>query len=314
MTDDAGGRSAGPRRVSIDSRKSKVDIARLAKMPPAFGWYEHLDEMIPDLLAGGDLRRLASRVVAAVKDGRPVIAMMGAHVVKCGLGGLVSDMIRRGVVTALAVNGAFAIHDVELALWGRTSEDVGEGLRSGAFGMTRETADFFARAARRCLGDVGMGAAIAAELAAAGPRYGHVSVINACREHKVPLSVHVALGTDVVHQHDEADGRAIGHGTMLDFRAFAALIANLRAGVVLNIGSAVIMPEIFLKALAMARNRGVDLGRFTAANFDMYSMYRPRQNLVERPRLIGATTFNFLGHHEILLPVFFASILSCVTS
>jgi hypothetical protein len=311
MADEESKQSGAPRHVSIHSRNSKVDVGRLASMPSGFSWYENLDKMIPRILAGDDLRRLVSRVARAVREGRPVIMMMGAHTVKCGLGGLIGDMIRRGCVTSVAMNGACAIHDVELALWGRTSEDVGEGLQTGGFGMTRETADFFARAARRCLtDDRGMGEALEIELGVARPSYGDISVVNACSAKAIPLTVHVALGTDVVHQHDAADGRAIGHGTMLDFRAFAARIAGLRGGVVLNIGSAVIMPEVFLKALAMARSRGQDLGDFTAANFDMYSMYRPRLNVVERPRLIGATTFSFLGHHEILLPVLFASILS----
>jgi hypothetical protein len=177
--------------------------------------------------------------------------------------------------------------------------------------MTKETSEFFARAAGRCLEHgLGMGEALKQELGGAEPAHPEVSIISACSNAGVPLTVHIALGTDVVHQHEEADGRAIGYGTMLDFRLFADRIADLNGGVVLNMGSAVILPEVFLKALAMARSRDRDLGSFTAANFDMHSLYRPRVNIIDRPRLIGGTTFGFLGHHEILLPVFFASVLS----
>jgi hypothetical protein len=154
-----------------------------------------------------------------------------------------------------------------------------------------------------------MGEALKLELSDAGPAHWPVSVIGAASDAGIPLTVHVALGTDVVHQHEDADGKAIGYGTMKDFRVFADRVAGLNGGVVLNIGSAVVMPEVFLKALAMARSRGRDLGDFTTANFDMYSLYRPRVNVVERPRLIGAKTYDFLGQHEILLPVLFASIL-----
>jgi hypothetical protein len=261
------------------------------------------------------MRLLASRVVIAAREGKPVILMMGAHAVKCGLGGLIAHMIAKKVVTGVAMNGACAIHDIELAVWGRTSEDVGEGLRSGEFGTTRETAEFFARAAGRCLSsEQGIGEALQAELDAAKPSNRGVSIIGACSDAGAILTVHVAPGTDVVHQHKEADGKAIGYGTMKDFRTFSETIAGLDGGVVINIGSAVIMPEVFLKALAMARSRGLDLGDFTTANFDMYSMYRPQVNVLERPRLIGGTTFGFLGHHEVLLPVFFASILSRMES
>jgi hypothetical protein len=301
---------ARPRRVSMDVRKSRVGVEDFASVPDDFSWFAGLEKMIPRILAGRDIMELSSRVVRAVQENRPVILMMGAHVVKCGLGVLIAELIRRGVVSCIAMNGACAIHDVELALWGRTSEDVGEGLKTGEFGMTGETAGFFARAAKRCLDhDLGMGDALRAELADADPAHRERSVLWACSDAGIGLTVHIAVGTDVVHQHEEADGRAIGFGTMKDFRHFAERIAGLNGGVVLNLGSAVMMPEVFLKAVAMARSRGIDLGGFTAANFDMYSHYRPRVNIVERPRLIGGTTYSFLGHHEILIPVFVASIL-----
>ena len=301
---------ATPRRVSIDVRRSKVRVEDFATVPDDFAWFASLEKMIPRILAGRDIMELASRLVRAAGEGRPVLLMMGAHVVKCGLGGLIADLIRRGVVNGVAMNGACAIHDVELAMWGRTSEDVGEGLKTGEFGMTGETAGFFARAAKRCLDDdLGMGDALMAELADADPAHRDRSLLAACSDAGIDLTVHVAVGTDVVHQHEEADGKAIGFGTMKDFRHFADLIAGLNGGAVLNLGSAVIMPEIFLKAVAMARSRDVDLGEFTTANFDMYSLYRPRVNLVERPRLIGGTSYSFLGHHELLIPVFVASIL-----
>ena len=310
MEDKDGKQGDQPRKVSIETRGSKVSISGFASLPEDFAWVADLERMIPSILAGRDILELSSRVVRAAEEGRPIIHMMGAHVVKCGLGPLIGELVRRGIVTGVAMNGACAIHDIELAMWGKTSEDVGEGLRSGEFGMTEETAGFFARAAKRCVDrELGMGGAIIGELADAEPLHGEVSVLAACSEKGIRPTVHIAVGTDVIHQHAEADGKAIGFGTMKDFRHFAGLIAGLNGGVVLNLGSAVIMPEVFLKALAMARSRDIDLGDFTAANFDMYSLYRPRVNVVERPRLIGGTTYSFLGHHELLIPVFVASVL-----
>jgi hypothetical protein len=300
-----------PRKISIEDRKSKVDIQDFGSMPPEFGWYEALAGMIPRILKGRDLDELSLRVVNARKQGRPLVLMMGAHGVKCGLGGLVCELMRRGVATAVAINGACAIHDVEIALWGKTSEDVVEGLETGEFGMAGETADFFHKATALCPDKgIGLGAALGMTLVEAGPANAAVSVVATASEMKIPLTVHVAIGTDIVHQHEEADGKAIGYGTMEDFRRFSSIIAEIDGGVVLNLGSAVIMPEVFLKALAMARNRGIDPGDFTTANFDMLSLYRPMTNVVVRPRALGATTFSFLGHHEILLPVFIASLMS----
>jgi hypothetical protein len=298
-------------KISIEERRSKVSVQDFASLPASFAWYSELAGMIPRILRGKDLEELGQRVAAAHRHGRPVILMMGAHVVKCGLSGLICELVRRGIATGIAVNGAFVIHDLEIALWGRTSEDVGLGLVQGSFGMTEETARHFNTAAGLCMKHgLGLGRALGRHLAAGDIPNRSNSVIATTYDMKVPLTVHVAVGTDIVHQHPEADGKAIGSGSMNDFRSFAASVAQLDSGVVLNIGSAVIMPEVFLKALAMACNAGADLGEFTTANFDMCSLYRPRVNVVERPALIGAKSFSFTGHHEILLPVFLASVLA----
>ncbi len=299
------------KKVSIANRKSKVTIEDFARLPDDFSWFERLKEMIPAILKGNDLRELSGRLVRARREGRPLILMMGAHVVKCGFGRIIGDLVQRDVVTGIAMNGACAIHDIEIAMWGKTSEDVEEGLKRGEFGMAGETSEFFDSASARCLDHrMGLGEALGRELTDRDAPNPEVSILAAATSTGIPLTVHVAIGTDIVHQHDGADGRAIGQGSLTDFRRFASEIAGLNGGVVLNIGSAVMLPEVFLKALAMARNTGGDLGEFTTANFDMYSHYRPSANVVRRPRALGGTTFEFLGHHELLLPVFFASVLA----
>jgi hypothetical protein len=311
MSESEGTGPYARRKGSIEQRASKVHLDGFAAFPNDFSWYEQLRSMIPKILRGKDLDDLSEAVVSARERGRPVILMMGAHLVKCGLGGLVCGLLQRKMVTRLAVNGACAIHDVEIAMWGETSEDVGEGLKSGMFGATEETARFFNAAAARCLEqDTGFGDGLGAALLAAKAPHQGVSILSTAQRLGLPVTVHVAIGTDVVHQHAEADGKAIGHATMKDFRSFSSAIMDLRGGVVINIGSAVIMPEVFLKGLAIARNAGVDLGEFTTANFDMIPLYRPITNVVERPRLVGARSYSFLGNHEIVLPVFVASVMS----
>ena len=299
------------RKDSIEARTSKVHLGDFAKLPGDFSWYAELRKMIPNILRGRDLEHLSEAIVSARRESRPVIWMMGAHVVKCGLGGLVCHLVRKGIITGVATNGAGAIHDLEIAMWGKTSEDVGEGLKTGMFGTTLETARFFNGTARACLeAEMGLGRGLGKALLDQRAPNLDVSVLAAASLAGIPATVHVAIGTDVVHEHDDADGKAIGYASMQDFRTFTSMIMGLRGGVVLNIGSAVIMPEVFLKALAIARNKGADLGKFTTANFDMFALYRPLTNVVERPRLIGATTYSFAGNHEILLPVLIASVLS----
>jgi hypothetical protein len=298
-------------KTSIVRRRSKVHLADFARLPRDFRWYSELKQMIPRVLRGKDLEDLADAIASARRRGRPVIAMMGAHVVKCGLGGLVAELMRREVLTGIAMNGACAIHDVEIAMWGKTSEDVAEGLVTGLFGTARETAELFNAAAEACLAErKGLGAGLGELLLERRAPNEAVSLLATASRAGIKATVHVAIGTDVVHQHPEANGEAIGYASMADFRKFAAQIVALRGGVVLNLGSAVIMPEVFLKTLAMARNRGAHLGRFTTANFDMLQHYRPFVNVIERPRLVGATAYNFTGNHELVLPVLVASIMS----
>jgi hypothetical protein len=310
MTDRTG-RDGGDKKVSIHERRSKVDVSQFPEVPEDFSWYAEYENLLPRILKGNDLRALTDGVVSARAAGRPVILMLGAHVIKCGMGPLLGHLVTRGAVTGVAMNGACAIHDVEIAMWGKTSEDVASNIEAGTFGMSRETAEFMNGAARRSLDEkTGLGAAILAMLAEADPPHGQASLLAACHRAGVDVTCHVAIGTDIVHEHPEADGRAIGHGTMYDFRKFSDWMLGLDGGVVINVGSAVIMPEVFLKALAVARNKGAELGGFITANFDMLAQYRPLSNVVRRPEAAGGTGYNFIGHHEILLPILVAAIAS----
>ncbi len=298
------------KKISIEERKSKVGVDNFSQIPNDFSWFKNLELMIPNILAGKDLKELSRCVVDARRAKKHVVVMMGAHPVKCGLTRLINTAMAKGLITGLAINGACAIHDVEIALWGKTSEDVETSLVSGQFGVTEETASFFNKAvALSYQKRMGLGKATCEYLASLNPPYKSYSLLMGAHELGIKLTIHVAIGTDVVHQHPEADGEQIGYATMKDFRIFSELISQLDGGVVINIGSAVILPEVFLKAMAVARNRQANLGDFVTANFDMYQMYRPTKNLVERPRLLGARSFNFIGQHELLLPIFFASIL-----
>lgn len=311
MKDRPGPAPGAGKKTSIHNRQSRVNVSDFPRVPDDFSWYERYEELLPRILKGNDLRALTDGVVEARAAGKPVILMMGAHVIKCGMGPLVGSLVKRGAVTGVAMNGACAIHDIEIAMWGKTSEDVASRLEDGTFGMSAETAAFMNGAALRSLEHkTGLGEAVMAALEEANPPHAEASLMAICRKAGVDVTLHVAIGTDIVHEHPEADGRAIGHGTMHDFRKFSGWIAGLDGGVVINIGSAVIMPEVFLKALAMARNQEAILGEFITANFDMLSQYRPFENVVRRPAAAGGTGYNFIGHHEILLPILVAGITS----
>ncbi|UCF79324.1 MAG: hypothetical protein JSW03_03500 [Candidatus Eiseniibacteriota bacterium] len=298
--------------MSISSRKSKVSVEQFScgfrrSLPCG-----QVSDLFPDILAGKDFRRLSEAIVTAKGRGKHVIFMLGGHVVKTGVSPLLVDLIEAGIVTGLAMNGACAIHDLEIAMWGETSEDVEEALEEGAFGMTAETAAFMSAAIEAAFsGTEGMGEALGKALIAANAPFAAKSLIASCQARGVPLTVHVAIGTDVTHQHAHASGKAIGETSMRDFRLFASLVERIRDGVVLNVGSAVILPEVFLKAVAVARNKGVRLWPFTSANLDMIQHYRPLKNVVQRPTSIGKGSVGIAltGHHELLIPLLVASVL-----
>jgi hypothetical protein len=300
-----------PRDLRIQplaQRKNLVverDFARV--LPPVPGFLEFF-RALPDIYGGRDLKRLVARIVEARRAGREVGVALGAHVLKVGLSPLVIDLMRRGFVTHVATNGAGAIHDWETAWQGATSEDVGANLADGSFGFWRETFDALNGACKRAAATgEGFGRALgAAMLEAKLPRL-HLSVFAEAARLQIPATLHVAVGCDIVHMDPALDGAALGQATLRDFWILADTVGRLTNGVWLNVGSAVIMPEVFLKAVAIARNRGT-LGRdFTTANLDMLQQYRSLTNVVERPPSEGLA---ILGQHEILLPLLHQAVLA----
>jgi hypothetical protein len=269
-------------------------------------------DSLPDQLAARALREVIERTVTAVRAGRPVVAMLGGHVIKTGVVPCLNTLIERSVLRHVAMNGSAAIHDVEIARTGRTSEDVEAHLQTGTFGMVDETGDFMnAAAARGRERDEGLGETWGRALIEERPPHLAASLLAAAYQKKVPATVHVALGTDTIHHHPRCDGAVLGALTLRDFCIFAATLAEARGAVVLNLGSAVLMPEVFLKALAVARNLGAGLEDLTTVNFDQIQHYRPRVNVVERPtRASGARGYAITGHHEILIPLFTGALLA----
>jgi len=297
------------RTVPVGGRANKVDPSLVARLPGADRSMRAFLDSLPDVLAARDLRTVAGAVATAARDSRGVVLLLGGHMIKVGLGGLVADWVRRGIVTHVAMNGAAAIHDFELTAFGGTSEDVAAGLGDGTFGMAEETGremnaaiDAAHRQGR------GMGEGLAEHLAQLPDRPGEsVSILLACRAQQVPVSVHTAVGAEIIHQHPTADGAAMGATSHRDFLRLAGSLPDLdHGGVVMNWGSAVIMPEVFLKALTVARNLGDGKPtHFLAADFDMQRHYRPRMNVVQRPTLAGGTGVQITGHHELMFPLLF---------
>jgi hypothetical protein len=295
------------RTVPIGGRPNKVNAALLAAVPGADRSFDAFLASLPSVLAGRDLRAAIAAIAAAARAHRGVVALIGGHVIKTGMGPLLAHLLRRGVLTHVAMNGAAAIHDFELAAFGGTSEDVAAGLADGTFGMAEETGrEMNAAIARGHAEGWGLGEALARALAERRDAPGREqSVLLAALAQGVPATVHVAIGADIIHQHPAADGAATGATTHRDFRRLAAAVARLdEGGVVLNLGSAVVMPEVFLKALTVARNlAGGRPTGFTAVDCDMIRHYRPRLNVVERPTQAGGTGYLLTGHHEILIPL-----------
>jgi hypothetical protein len=269
-----------------------------------------LVESMPDILASKDFRKVVDAICTARTEGRPVVLAIGGHVIKVGLGPLISDLIDKGIVTAVVMNGAAAIHDLEVALISETSEDVAHGLKDGRFGMAHETGNAFAEASEQAASsDKGLGEALGEWLSRAGPPHMESSVLFRTFRACVPCTVHVAMGADIVHMHPEMDGAATGKATMNDFHLLTSVLGDLEGGVFVNMGSAVLLPEVFVKALNLARNLGHGVDRFTAVNMDMIQHYRPGVNVVKRPTGTGGEGYAITGHHEIMLPLLAVAIL-----
>jgi hypothetical protein len=297
------------RTYALSERPNKVAAEAFARVHQVGSTFEAFYDTLPRILAAQDLRNVVRDIVAAVQNGCPVLLMMGAHPIKCGLNPLITEMMRREIVSAVAFNGAGAIHDFETAYQGETSEDVQKGLDDGTFGMVDETSRFMNTALERGLAS-GLGAG---EILGHAIREGNFpkrrdSILFTGVEKDAPVTVHIALGTDIIHQHPTANGAVLGETSYRDFQRFAAVVARLQGGVVLNVGSAVIMPEVFLKALTIARNLGNEVTHFTTATFDMIRQYRPTENVMRRPTHLGGQGYYLTGHHEIMIPLLFAAV------
>jgi hypothetical protein len=302
----------GLKTVSLHDRPSKVQLDHFGKpWTPGASLGSFLDRL-PSILAAEDLRRAVTTFSTAVLQERTVLLGMGAHPIKVGLNPVLIDAMERGVLSGLAMNGAGIIHDVEVALAGKTSEDVSAHLGGGHFGTARETAEFIheAAAAAREHGNIGLGEAVGKRLLEGRAPYSHLSLLATAHRLRLPLTVHVAIGTDIIHMHPAMDGAVMGALSHLDFKLFCRLVSTLEKGIYINIGSAVILPEVFLKAVSVARNYGFSLEGLTTINMDFQRQYRAQVNVVQRPTCgEGASGIHLTGHHEIMVPLFMAAVM-----
>ena len=298
------------RTYSLKERPSKVSVTDFGSGWIAGGKMSLWLESLPDILAGSDLRKLVNRLTMAAKDKKTIILSMGAHAIKIGLSPVILDLMEKGIITGLAMNGAGIIHDLEVAMVGATSEYVDSELPHGKFGMAKETGEFLNMAIREGAkkGD-GLGYCVGKSVLEASFPYNKFSLLAGAARMDVPLTVHVAIGTDIIHFHPAVDGSAIGKTSHLDFRIFATLVSHLEGGVYINLGSAVILPEVFLKALTLVRNLGFNVKRFTTVDMDLIRHYRPMNNVVKRPTLEGGEGFSLTGHNEIMFPLLVAAMI-----
>jgi hypothetical protein len=301
---------SGVQTCRLADRESIVSTADFAKPWRKGSSCRMFLANLPDILGGRQLKNVISAVVKAHQSNRTIIFGMGAHVIKVGLNPIVIDLMERGVITAVAMNGAGIIHDLELAMIGQTSEDVASAIEDGSFGMARETCDFVAEALDTT-GDneTGLGEAVGRLISEKKLPLADKSILAAGARLGIPVTVHVAIGTDIIHMHPGFDAAKAGAASHRDFRLFASIVADLEKGVYLNVGSAVILPEIFLKATTLVRNLGYTLADFTTVNLDFIKHYRPLTNVVNRPTSKGGQGISLVGHHEILLPLIAAGVI-----
>jgi hypothetical protein len=298
---------------SLHGRPSKVAVESFARPLRSGATVADLLQSLPAQLMGQEFPELIQRLAACRRADRPIILGMGAHVIKVGLNPVLIDLMERGIITGMAMNGAGVVHDAEIAMAGCTSEEVDQVLGSGAFGAAEETGREINEAI--CQGaeqDLGLGEAVGQHLLDRDFPYNNLSLLAAARRLQIPLTVHVAIGTDIIHIHPSADGAAIGKTSYRDFKIFCSMVADLDGGAYLNIGSAVLLPEVFLKALTVCRNLGHDVRRFTTANLDFIRHYRPTVNVVNRPTMEGGKGYYLTGHHELMVPLLAACLLDAL--
>ena len=297
---------------AIKNRQSKVELGDFAKQPLPGSNFLRFYNSLPNILKAKELRAVVNAAVKAHKTKKPVILMAGAHVIKCGLSPILIELIKKKIITCICLNGAGLIHDFELAFCGRTSEDVGENLKTGRFGMGRETAEFLNNAATEGVREgLGLGYAVAKKISRAKLAFKTSSLLYNAYKFKVPVCVFVGIGTDIIHQHPSFNASLTGEGSFRDFNLLVENVCQINnGGVVVNFGSAVMLPEVFLKALNLARNLGNKVKDFTTANFDMIYHYRPAQNVCLRPVMAGGKGYYIIGHHEIMLPLLAQAVIS----
>jgi hypothetical protein len=302
------------RTYSLGSRPSKVTVTELGRPYRAGSTVKEFLDGLPHILGADELRAVARRVLDARRLGKPVIVGLGGHVIKCGLAPVLIDLLQRDLITGLAMTGSGMIHDFEIALVGATSEDVDSALPDGAFGMAEETGRLINEAISAGWADgIGIGEAVGRELHRLDPPYKQFSLLHAADAARLPVTVHISIGADITHIHPAARGEAIGGAGYRDFLLYCSLVKEMDGGgVYLNLGSAVMLPEVFLKAVTVARNFGSKLENITTANFDFIQHYRPLTNVVRRPVAGVGRGYAITGHHEIMMPLLAAAIIEGV--
>jgi hypothetical protein len=294
----------------LKSRASKARLADFARPPAPGGSIAQFVASLPNVLAAADLKAVVGAMAEARRAGAGIVWGLGAHVIKTGLGPVIIELMERGFVSAIATNGAAIIHDFEVALVGETSEDVDQALGPGRFGMADETGRLLNLAINEGVAaGLGIGQSIVGFVGSKPPPFARVSILAAAARLGIPVTVHVAMGTDVIHMHPAASGAALGEGSLRDFRYFVTNVSRLERGVYLNCGSAVVLPEVFLKAVALARNRGIPLAGLTTVNLDFLRLYRPQTNVVTRPTAGTGRGFSLVGHHELMIPLIAAALI-----
>ena len=301
---------SGVQTYPLKDRRSKANAGDFARPHVARSGMRGFLDALPDILAAADFKAVVAAIRSAHAAGRGVLWGVGAHVIKTGLGPVLVDLMERGYVSALATNGAGVIHDFELALSGATSEEVDEALGPGRFGMAEETGRLLNAAINEGVArGLGIGQAVASRIRELNAPHEPISVLAAAARLGIPVTVHVGIGTDIIHMHPAASGAALGEGSLRDFRYFVSNVARLGGGVYLNCGSAVVLPEVFLKAVALARNRGIALDGLTTVNLDFTRLYRPQTNVVSRPVAGIGKGYSLVGHHEIMIPLLAAALV-----